>query len=151
MRASKFVASNGLVDFSNPNFGPGGGITFSQFVANIPGGDSILARFNAIIEGLGGTPQPFATGTGSSAFSGLALVGENGPELVNFGNPAQIFSNEQSSALLNDGSGAAINEAFAMYARQSSEETTYLGNLLTSMLAEIRDMNDNIARYSLNS
>lgn len=45
--------------------------------------------------------------SGGRTQGGLAIVGENGPELVNFGGPAQIYSNSQSAAMVaGSGSGA---------------------------------------------
>jgi hypothetical protein len=142
VKAAKFVASQGQFAFNDPaNLTR----TFVDFIRSTPNGTQIASRFNDIIEQLGGQRQQFARGTGFGSFQGMALVGEQGPELVNFGRPAQIFSNSQSSTLLgSDGSGEAINEAFARYARQSSEETTFLGGLLRSILNEMRELNDNI-------
>ena len=142
VKAAKFVASQGQFAFNDPaNLTR----TFVDFIKSAPNGTQIASRFNDIIESLGGQRQQFARGTGFGSFQGMALVGEQGPELVNFGRPAQIFSNSQSSTLLgSDGSGEAINEAFARYARQSSEETTFLGGLLRSILNEMRELNDNI-------
>ena len=48
------------------------------------------------------TPE-FASGTGMGTYSGLALVGEKGPELVNFGRPAQIFSNQDTERAIGGG------------------------------------------------
>lgn len=41
---------------------------------------------------------------------GMALVGEAGPELVNFSNPGQVYSNAQSSNLMDSFSGAITAE-----------------------------------------
>lgn len=47
----------------------------------------------------------FASGTGMGTISGTALVGERGPELANFGRPAQIIPN---SALMAGGNPAVL-------------------------------------------
>jgi tape measure domain-containing protein len=86
----------------------------------------------------------FADGTGNGTFSGLAMVGEEGPELVNFGRPAQIFNNGDTQGLLTN-NGEAIDEAFGRFARQSSEETTFIGGILMRVLDEIRELNDNVS------
>lgn len=41
-----------------------------------------------------------AFANGGTASAGLALVGEKGPELVNFARPAQVFNNSDTSSLL---------------------------------------------------
>jgi hypothetical protein len=63
------------------------------------------------------TPE-FAKGTGMSKHSGLALVGEKGPELVNFGRPAQIFSNNDTRSILGGG---------------LTQENNYYGDLNTQL------------------
>lgn len=57
-------------------------------------------------------PQSHAAGTGMGTTSGLALVGELGPELVNFGSPAQIIPN---SALMG---GGGVSPQVANYLNQ---------------------------------
>lgn len=49
--------------------------------------------------------NPFhnAAGTGSGTFQGLTWLGENGPELVNFGSPVQIVNNKNSLAMTDSG------------------------------------------------
>lgn len=49
-------------------------------------------------------PTPYASGGFASANT-LAMVGERGPELVRFMQPAQIYSNRESHAMLSGGGG----------------------------------------------
>jgi formate dehydrogenase maturation protein FdhE len=41
---------------------------------------------------------------------GMALVGEQGPELINFRNPGQVYNNQQTKELLNDSSSSNDEE-----------------------------------------
>ena len=65
----------------------------------------IIAAAGAVQIGtIASQPTPeFAAGTGMGTYQGLALVGERGPELVNFGQPAQIFPADQTSGMLGGG------------------------------------------------
>jgi tape measure domain-containing protein len=65
----------------------------------------IIAAAGAVQIGtIASQPTPeFAGGTGMGTYQGLALVGERGPELVNFGQPAQIFPADQTSGMLGGG------------------------------------------------
>lgn len=65
----------------------------------------IVAAAGAIqIATIASQPTPeFAAGTGMGTYQGLALVGERGPELVNFGQPAQIFPADQTAGMLGGG------------------------------------------------
>lgn len=142
VRSAKVIASEGQFDFTSPLFGPGGQ-SFAEFVRSVEGGQGILDRFNNIIEGFSGKPQPFANGTGLSAFEGLARVGEFGEELVNFGRPVQIFNNSQSDQLMGGGlDSEAMEENFRRLAIQSSEETVFIGGILQGILSEIKDLNE---------
>lgn len=57
-------------------------------------GKTIAARVNA--------PRGYATGT-SSAARGLALVGERGPELVNFRGGERVFNNRETRGMMGGG------------------------------------------------
>ena len=48
---------------------------------------------------------------GGLAGSGLTLLGEGGPELVDFRNPGRVYTNEQLAAALAGGGGSTINYA----------------------------------------
>ncbi len=144
VRQAKVTASAGRFDFSDPNLL---GTSFANFIRNAPDGQDILSRFNAIIEGLGGTPQAFANGTpGFSRFKGLAMVGEQGPELVNFGQPAQIFNAGQTGGAFNNNDDLALE--FQQFRAQSSKQTQALLISQEKITDEIREMNELMSRRS---
>lgn len=97
-RSLKVLASDGNFDFN-------AGITFADFVRR--GNTSAGKDYLGLLEMFGGSGITdlrqrfgfFANGTGNSTFSGLGIVGERGPELVNFSKPAQIFSSGDSGGL----------------------------------------------------
>jgi hypothetical protein len=78
----------------------------------------------------------FASGTGNSRFSGgLAIVGERGPEIVNFGSPVQIMSNSTSKNLLNG--GGEMSRVFRDYQVQSAKETNLLAEKLENLISKV--------------
>lgn len=95
----------------------------------------------SMLDSVEGSIPGFAGGTGGFSYSGLAVVGEKGPELVNFGAPAQVFSNGQSSAMFDGGSAEEIRE----YREQSAKETAYLGQQLEKVVSELADIKDEMA------
>jgi hypothetical protein len=64
----------------------------------------IIAAAGAVQIGtIASQPTPeFAAGTGMGTYQGLALVGERGPELVNFGQPAQIFPADKTEGIMGE-------------------------------------------------
>lgn len=50
---------------------------------------------------IGYTPKKFANG--GSYPGGLALVGEEGPEIINFDNPGQVYTADQTQKIINSG------------------------------------------------
>lgn len=75
--------------------------------------DSSLKNLNglrAVIAAIQGKAIP-AFASGGSYSGGLALVGENGPELINFNQSGQIYNASQTSAMLSDTSAVvdAVN------------------------------------------
>jgi phage-related minor tail protein len=58
---------------------------------------------------------------GGSYTGGLALVGETGPELINFSQPGQVYTANQTSSILSGGNTDMITELQAL-----REEVTYL-------------------------
>lgn len=64
-----------------------------------------------------GTTNSWATANGIPAFvnggsyqGGLALVGEEGPELINFNKPGQVYTNTQTQGLMQGDSTAVVQE-----------------------------------------
>jgi TP901 family phage tail tape measure protein len=73
---------------------------FKDFV-NIAKGGAITTDLSRLIPG-------FASGT-NYAPGGLSLVGENGPELVNLPQGAQVIPNSQSSSMLNSNNSSSVS------------------------------------------
>lgn len=88
------------------NFGTATG-SFADYARSNP---AVAAEFNRQIQALGGVGQSFATG--GLAMPGLALVGEEGPEIVRFTQQAQVYNASDTRRILtgaND-NGAMIAE-----------------------------------------
>lgn len=82
--------------FGNETAGPGAYQSFGTVDTSGVGGAGVITGDTG---GFGGTTYAFAGGT-DSAPSGLALVGEQGPELVQLGGGERIYTADQTSRLL---------------------------------------------------
>jgi hypothetical protein len=64
---------------------------------------AIVGALNEILIKQGINPVPVPTyAKGGLAGKGLALVGENGPEIVNFESPASVLTANQTKSVLGD-------------------------------------------------
>lgn len=77
-----------------------GGVAVAESAAS-----SVLNSLNSLFHA---TPGHNATGTGMGTFAGMTWVGEQGPELVNFGEPVQIITNQDSKAMASSVGDRAI-------------------------------------------
>lgn len=133
-RRLKFIASDGKFDFAKAGT-PGN--TFADFVkaGNVAAGTTFLQ----LLDAFGGETARqrerfgFARGTGFGTTSGLAVVGEEGPEIVNFRSPVQIFSSRQSSALA-EGLGAS-DEIRALRAQEDKQTNAIIAELRNNTAA----------------
>jgi hypothetical protein len=124
--------------------------TFADYVkaGNRSAGEQVLTALAASGASAGAIAAQkaafgFATGTGGRSFSGgSAVVGENGPELLNFGQPVQIFSAGQTQALT---SSVGLSEEFKAYRQQSEKETLYLAEQFGQLLHEFRELGVQLA------
>jgi hypothetical protein len=78
-----------------------------QQIAQLLINSAMKSLFGNIFDGLGlGSLPGYATGTASAA-AGWAMVGEQGPELINFGGGgAQVYDNADTRRMLSDGGGS---------------------------------------------
>ena len=96
----------------------------------------LIDRFWQLIHAIQSIPTPhignpmnllpgFASGT-NSAPGGLAIVGENGPELVNLPRGSQVFSNAESRGM---GGGVVINieHLYATSPEEAQQSAAFLG------------------------
>ena len=82
-------------------------------------------RKQAALQGISLDPVP-AFASGGSYNGGLALVGETGPELINFNQPGQVYNANQTSKILNSDNSEVV------------EAITNLNNNLELLRVEIR-------------
>lgn len=91
----------------------------------------------------------FASGTGNSRYGGgLAMVGERGPELVNFGSPAQIVTSGNTEFLYG---AEQMAKEFAAYRQQSAKETEYLGSQLERLGQRVDELSRSMSNVALRS
>jgi hypothetical protein len=64
-------------------------------------------RKQAALQGISLDPIP-AFASGGSYAGGLALVGETGPELINFNKPGQVYNANQTASLLNNDNSSVV-------------------------------------------
>ena len=74
---------------------------------------SISDLESALEAGRKGSDIP-AFASGGQYQGGLALVGEQGPELINFSNPGMVYTTAQSSNLMSSGNADLIFEIKAL-------------------------------------
>lgn len=127
------------------------GITFADYVRKT-GGD-IGDRFNAAIKAAGGVTQKFADG--GMAQRGLALVGERGPEIVQFSQPARVYNANDTRRMLGGNDNAAVVVAinslqgeFRAYRQQSATETVALVKEISQLKAENADLKTSMQRLA---
>jgi TP901 family phage tail tape measure protein len=81
----------------------------------IAGAGYVAAAAAALVAA--GAVSALATG---GVGSGLTLVGEEGPELVDFGTPSRVYSANETRGMLN-GSGTTMNNTFNVYNKNSAD------------------------------
>lgn len=93
--------------------GPLAGAVGGLFGGGSGGGSSGLVsggRIFGLLDNIlfGATGSPFAFANGGIAPSGPAIVGEKGPEIVDFGRTSRVFSNSDSKRMM--GGGVTVNQ-----------------------------------------
>lgn len=79
------------------------------------GADRTAAGLAAVIAAIGGKTVPAFAGGGSYG-GGMALVGETGPELINFGQPGRVYTSAQTQGMF--GSNGRLEELVAQHGAQ---------------------------------
>lgn len=152
-RALKVQASGGAFSFGSSQG------TFADFVKTNPqAGIAYLGALETALAdsgNLGGILEQqrdifgFASGTGNGAFGGgLAMVGENGPELVNFSRPAQIVTSGNTDMLMG---AETMAKEFVAYRAQSAKETQYLGEQIDRLNAQVEELTAAMKNIALRS
>jgi tape measure domain-containing protein len=123
-------AMKGLGGIYNPIANAVAGIRYimSRYgsVFNVPGIKSMMG---------GGKYKGYAIGTGYSP-AGWAMVGENGPELMNLPRGAQIKSNSATNSLLGNGLADVISGAVAnamLQVMQSNNKSNVNGDIVLNL------------------
>jgi len=81
--------------------------------------------------------QKFARG--GMAKPGMALVGEEGPELVRFGAPGQVFTASQTKSILNN-DNRAVNISINLAGNSSATSASYeLDTMASTIKRLVRD------------
>lgn len=108
------------------------GIDSPLFADAVRNGTASGSIYNQLIAALGGRVQQFAGGGFPQA--GLALVGERGPELVQFRGGERVYTASQSRGMMD--SGAVVAELKA-YRTQDAQQTQVLAAAVQALSAEI--------------
>lgn len=88
------------------------------------GSDKTAAGLHAVIAALSGQAIP-AFATGGSYAGGLALVGERGPEVINFDQPGQVYNAAQTRGMFAGGNNMARLEALVERQGKQLEAMSY--------------------------
>lgn len=94
-------------------------------------------------------PQGYASGTPSAA-AGTALVGENGPELINFGGGEQVIPNGQTQDILSGGSlspdwSKAWNDAATIMQNSTAAMQNGAGTFMTNIRKTFQDQGNTLS------
>lgn len=107
MNIANSLINSGIDTLMDSIFGGMGGIGGAfAFMGNILGGNNVVGS-DALSGALRAIPG-FAKGTNGSP-SGLALVGEQGPELMNLRSGTQIFNSKETEGLMSGGGHTTID------------------------------------------
>jgi len=137
------TAQGTFADFVKQN--PEAGLNYLANLQNVLGDQADVASILADQRALFG----FASGTGNSRYGGgLAMVGERGPELVNFGSPAQIVTSGNTEFLYG---AEQMAKEFAAYRQQSAKETEYLGSQLERLGQRVDELGRSMSNVALRS
>ena len=79
---------------------------------------------------------------------GLSLVGEEGPELVNFSNPGQVYSNTQSNNILGDFANVVASEIASLRAEINSLQASNEKYAMIIAKATVSASGDNAKRIT---
>lgn len=141
-RKLKVAVSGGEFDFTQ-------GRTFADFIK--AGNQDLVDKFLTAAAAIGGQnldvqkTKFFASGTGSSLSArGLAIVGERGPELVNFGLPAQVISNKDSMTIA--GNSGMSEEQIRAMRDQSAKQTVAILDAVDRLIEIVSDLPSDIGR-----
>ena len=105
-------------------------------------GAATLAALNEILKKNSISPITVpAYAKGGMAQPGLALVGEQGPEIVNFSRPGMVYTAAQSQSLLGDEETKALLREIRTEAKAS---VTVQSQALPKLIAEVADMKDRL-------
>jgi hypothetical protein len=102
----------------------------------LPPGFNEAAATAAVPPGQRGPTRFFAKG--GYAAPGWAVVGEEGPELVNFTNPGRVYTAKQSAAVFEEAKGAAHAAGRSMHGAAASAGEGNLGGFFEGNAAAIR-------------
>ena len=118
---------------------------FTGLAGGIGGGGSVFGAQGAGIQSSFGNflqGATFADG-GRPMVGDVSLVGENGPELVKFDQPARVYSNEQSQAAMSTYNPANESMVAVTPASTFKMETTVINGVEYATIDQVREMGVN--------
>ena len=104
-----------------------------------------LSALNAMLRNMGLTPEPTpAYARGGYAQAGMALVGEQGPELVRFERPAQVMTADDTRNALTIGNSEKVAKAIAELKDEMRASVTVQSNAYPLLIEEIRQLRQRV-------
>jgi tape measure domain-containing protein len=110
-----------------------------------------LEALNSILMGNGLSAIPIPQyAKGGYAQAGLALVGEQGPEIVRFERPAQVMTADETRDALRGGNNEAIVQAIAELKAEMRALVVTQSNANPQLIAELTEMKTKLAKLERN-
>ena len=110
-----------------------------------------LGVLSGILQGMGLQPIPIeGYAKGGYAKPGLALVGEQGPEIVRFSRPAQVMTADETRDALRGGNDGKIVQAIAELKAEMRAVVVTQSNANPQIISELSEMKSKLTKLERN-
>lgn len=103
---------------------------------------TMIAALRGIYTGI--TQQPPAFAKGGQALPGLAMVGEQGPEIVRFNTPGQVYTASETRQMLSGGSDEETKAILRDIKTETKASVTVQSTAFQRMIDKLNSMDDRL-------
>ena len=104
---------------------------------------TMIAALRGIYTGITQQPPPFARG--GQALPGLAMVGEQGPEIVRFNTPGQVYTAAETRAMLKPGTDEETKTILREIKTEAKASVTVQSTAFQRMIDTLNSMDDRLS------
>lgn len=101
---------------------------------------TMIAALRGIYTGITQQPPPFARG--GQALPGLAMVGEQGPEIVRFNTPGQVYTASETRSMLKPGSDEETKAILRDIKTETKASVTVQSTAFRQMIDKLNSLDD---------